>query len=67
MYKEQVFEKSFTGQNGRIKSKSTGMGLFITHKLCHKLGHKLKIESKEKKYTKVSIIFTQNKYYEVIK
>lgn len=40
-----VFKKSFTGENGRKRSKSTGMGLFIASNLCNKLGHKLEIES----------------------
>ena len=40
-----VFQKSFTGENGRKRSKSTGMGLFIASNLCNKLGHKLEIES----------------------
>lgn len=64
---KQVFNKSFTGENGRIKSKSTGMGLFIAKNMCEKLGHKIKIESQENKYTRVYIIFAKNKYYEVLK
>lgn len=63
----RVFEKSFTGQNGRIKSRSTGMGLFIANSLCRKLGHKIRIESQENNYTKVFITFSKNKYYDVIK
>lgn len=62
-----VFKKSFTGKNGRIKSKSTGMGLFIAKSLCDKLGHKIMIESKERKYTKVIITFSKNHYYDVVK
>lgn len=62
-----VFKKSFTGNNGRIKSKSTGMGLFIAKSLCDKLGHKIMIESKEKEYTKVIITFSKNHYYDVVK
>lgn len=62
-----VFKKSFTGQNGRIKSKSTGMGLFIAKSLTDKLGHKIRIESKEKEYTKVIITFSKNHYYDVVK
>lgn len=64
---KNIFNKSFTGTNGRIRSKSTGMGLFIAKNLCNKLGHKIKIESKESKYTKVYIIFSKNNYYEVLK
>lgn len=63
----KVFDKSFTGHNGRIKTKSTGMGLFIAKNLCEKLGHKIAIESKENAYTRVYITFSKNKYYDVIK
>lgn len=62
-----VFKKSFTGQNGRIKSKSTGMGLFIAKSMTDKLVHKIRIESKEKEYTKVIITFSKNHYYDVVK
>lgn len=63
----KVFEKSFTGYNGRIMTKSTGMGLFIVKNLIEKLGHKIKIESKEKEYTRVYIIFNKNHFYDVLK
>ena len=61
----QVFDKSFTGQNGRKHGTSTGMGLYIAKNICNKLGHKLSIESKEMQYTKVSLVFANNKFYEV--
>lgn len=54
---ERVFEKGFTGENGRRFGKSTGMGLYLCSKLCGKLGVGLKIESQLNKGTKVSIIF----------
>lgn len=63
----KVFEKSFTGYNGRIMTKSTGMGLFIVKNLIEKLGHKIKIESNEKEYTRVYIIFNKNHFYDVLK
>ena len=59
----RVFEKSFTGTNGREKTKSTGMGLYIIKKLCDKLGHNILIESIEKEYTKVIIEFGKNDIY----
>ena len=62
-----VFQKSFTGENGRKRSKSTGMGLFIASNLCNKLGHKLEIESEEGKYTKVIITFAKENYYYVVR
>lgn len=64
---KQVFDKTFTGKNGRIRGKSTGMGLFICKNMCERLGHKIEIESEENKYTKVYISFAKNKYYDVLK
>ncbi len=64
---KQVFEKTFTGTNGREKSTSTGMGLYIANNLCKKLGHKIAIESQYNEYTKVFITFAKNKYYDVVK
>ncbi|MBU3091255.1 sensor histidine kinase [Clostridium sp. CF011] len=53
----RVFEKGFTGENGRKFSKSTGMGLYLCEKLCSKLGLKITIDSEENKRTKVTLIF----------
>ncbi len=64
---KQVFDKSFTGENGRLGNNSTGMGLFIAKNMCDKLGHKIDIASKENEYTKVFITFAKDKYYEVLK
>lgn len=63
----RVFEKSFTGDNGRFQKKSTGMGLYICYQLCQRLGHQLIIESKQNEYTKVSIVFCLNDYYDVVR
>lgn len=62
---KRVFEKSFTGTNGRNKAKSTGMGLYIIKNLCNKLGHKIYIESEENKYTKVILEFGKNNIYKI--
>ena len=62
----KVFDQSFTGSNGRIGKASTGMGLYICKNLCEKLGHKIMITSKENEYTKVTIVFGKNNYYEVL-
>lgn len=59
----RVFNKTFTGQNGRKVPGSTGMGLYIVSNLCKKLGHKLEIESNEGEYTKVKFIFDDNLFY----
>ncbi|RMC98893.1 sensor histidine kinase [Clostridium autoethanogenum] len=59
----RVFEKSFTGYNGRVKRHSTGMGLYISQKLAGKLGHYIAIESEYERGAEVSIHFPKlNKY-----
>ena len=55
-----IFEKSFTGQNGRTHQKSTGMGLYIIKKLCGKLGHSITAESVQDSYTEIIITFGNN-------
>ncbi|MEG1142275.1 MAG: ATP-binding protein, partial [Clostridia bacterium] len=41
----KVFDKGFTGENGRIIKESTGMGLYLCKKLCDKLNHNILINS----------------------
>lgn len=59
----RVFEKGFTGSNGRGKQKSTGIGLYLCKKLCRRLGHDVFLFSKEGEGTEVSIIFPVGSYY----
>lgn len=58
----RVFEKGFTGNQGRINSKSTGIGLYLCKKLCDKLGLLISISSKENIYTKVMITFPKGRF-----
>jgi len=53
----RVFEKGFTGENGRKFGKSTGIGLYLCKKLAKQLGLGLTLTSKSCEGTKVSIIF----------
>lgn len=61
----KVYEKSFTGENGRKHAKSTGMGLYIVKSLCERLGHSILIQSVEGEYTKVSLIFAKHDFYKM--
>ena len=63
----KVFDKTFTGNNGRKIETSTGMGLYISKQLCKKLGHKITVDSKENEYTEVSILFNKNDFLNVAK
>lgn len=56
---KKVFLKGFTGENGRIFGKSTGMGLYLCEKLCKKLGLGIKLTSEQGKGTTVRIVFPQ--------
>lgn len=42
---KRVFDKGFTGYNGRDKYTSTGMGLYLAKKLSIKLGHHISLDS----------------------
>jgi hypothetical protein len=42
----RIFEKGFTGFNGRTDQASTGIGLYLCKRVCHKLGHTLEISSR---------------------
>ncbi len=59
---DRVFEKGFTGDNGRRFGKSTGIGLYLCKKLCDKLGIGISLSSKEGEGTKVNIIFPQGRF-----
>ena len=59
---EKVFEKGYTGENGRKYNNSTGMGLYLCKKLCLKLGLGISIKSKLAVGTEVTIVFPINNY-----
>lgn len=52
---KNVFQKGYTGKNGRIYKKSTGMGLYLCSRLCIKMGIQIEIESKEGEWTQVTL------------
>ncbi len=62
-----IFEKSFTGTNGHTSAKSTGMGLYITERLCRKLGHQISCRSEVGKFTEFQILFQKNDFFSVAK
>ena len=55
----RIFEKGFTGQNGRMVQQSTGIGLYLCKRLCEKLGIGITAESSEHG-TAVSLSFHIN-------
>lgn len=55
----RIFEKGFTGQNGRKVQQSTGIGLYLCKRLCEKLGIGITAESSENG-TSISLAFHIN-------
>lgn len=51
----RVFEKGFTGYNGRMDKKATGIGLYLCKKILDKLSHKIAIKSEVNAGTTVKI------------
>ena len=41
----RIFERGFTGHNGRMEQKSTGIGLYLCRRVCQNLGHEISAES----------------------
>ena len=54
----RIFDRGFTGRNGREFQHATGMGLYLAAQLADKLGHRLEVESKEGEYTRLIIDFS---------
>ncbi|MGL6175253.1 MAG: ATP-binding protein, partial [Cellulosilyticaceae bacterium] len=57
----RVFDKGFTGENGRKYAKSTGIGLYLCQKLCEKMHLGMGVVSEEGKGTQVSFVFPKDK------
>ena len=49
----RIFDKGFTGYNGRTDKKATGLGLYLCKNILDKLSHKISIESEVGVKTKV--------------
>lgn len=57
----RIFDKGFTGTNGRNQKKSTGIGLYLCKRLCEELDMDIIVESEENQYTEITIIIPRNK------
>lgn len=56
----RIFNRGFTGTNGRVRMKSTGMGLFLAQELSRKLGHYLTCRSAPGSFTEMTVHFPFN-------
>lgn len=57
----RVFERAFTGENGRRAGSSTGMGLYLVAELCAKMGLAVALASEEGEGTRVLLAFPHDR------
>lgn len=59
----RIFEKGYTGANGRSDQRASGIGLYLCRKVLHSLGHEISVASKLEAGTTVRIdLNRQNQY-----
>lgn len=56
----RVFNRGFTGTNGRAYAHSTGMGLYLAQELSRKLGHYITCASEVGRFTEMTVHFPRN-------
>ncbi len=56
----RIFERGFTGYNGRYDRKSTGIGLYLCRQIMERLGHTIRAESEIGVGTRVTLGFLQD-------
>lgn len=59
----RIFDKGFTGENGRKYKKSTGIGLYLSRKLCSKMNMEISAESSLQVGTTIKIVFPKENLY----
>lgn len=55
----RIFERGFTGYNGRLDEKATGLGLYMCDRIMRRMGHTIRVESEPGKGTKAILGFVQ--------
>lgn len=53
----RIFERGFTGHNGRLDKRSTGIGLYLCRQILDRLAHTIRVESRMGEGTKVIVGF----------
>lgn len=57
----RIFEKGYTGFNGRSDKKASGLGLYLCQRICKNLGHTITVKSSLKEGTTVYIELQERK------
>ena len=56
----RIFEKGFTGYNGRTDKKASGIGLYLCRRICTKLGHQITASSESGIGTEITLDLSSN-------
>lgn len=62
----RIFDKGFTGENGRVNKYSTGIGLYLCKRLCDKLGIYITVNSEREIGTTVELIFPKGDFIKTL-
>ena len=57
----RIFERGYTGENGRLEKRSSGLGLYLCRRICRNLGHTITAESRPGEGTTVRIKLEEKK------
>ena len=57
----RIFEKGYTGSNGRTDKRATGIGLYLCRRICRSLGHTIRASSVPNQGTEIRIGLGQKK------
>ena len=58
----RIFDKGYTGFNGRADRKASGIGLYLCRRICDNLGHSIKVESAAGQGTTITIVLERDKH-----
>ena len=56
----RIFERGFTGCNGRADKKASGLGLYLCARVCKNLGHTIRADSAPGRGTRVYLNLSQS-------
>ena len=59
----RIFEKGYTGENGRLDRNASGLGLYLCNQVCERLSIGIRIESNLGKGTRVCLSFPEKQTY----
>ncbi|MNE94468.1 Sensor histidine kinase GraS [compost metagenome] len=63
----RIFDKGFTGDNGRIHNAATGLGLYLAQAVAGKIGITLQAQPVQSKGTTMRIIFADPNTFEAVR